>query len=123
MFIITIRVIHTRRNYIREIGKMTNIKPLGKLLLIKEIELIESKTSSGLVLTASATEQDLKRGVVIAVGPGEVSSFNGLLNPVDIIKVDMVVLYSPNHATEVKDSLMGEKFYFVNSSMLFGYEG
>ena len=56
---------------------MTNIKPLGKLLLVEEIESSESKTASGLVLTASATEQDLKRAKVIDVGPGEVSSFNG----------------------------------------------
>ena len=97
------------------------IKPLGKLLLIKEIETTESKTASGLVLTASSTEQDLKRGEVIEVGPGEVSSFNGTLYPVDSIKAGMVVYYSPNHATEVKD-ILGDKFYFVNSTMLFGYE-
>jgi co-chaperonin GroES (HSP10) len=100
---------------------MTNIKPLGKLLLVKEIETTESKTASGLVLTATATEQDLKRATVIDIGPGEVSGFNGQLYPVDTIKVGMVVLYSPNNATEIKD-ILGEKFYFVNSSMLFGYE-
>lgn len=100
---------------------MTNIKPLGKMLLVKEIETTESKTASGLVLTATATEQDLKRATVIDIGPGEISSFNGQLFPVDTIKVGMVVLYSPNHSTEVKD-MMGEKFYFVNSGMLFGYE-
>ena len=100
---------------------MTNIKPLGKLLLVKEIEVTESKTASGLVLTATSTEQDLKRATVVDVGPGEVSSFNGTLYPVDNIKVGMVVYYSPNHATEIKDN-MGEKFYFVNSGVLFGYE-
>ena len=100
---------------------MTNIKPLGKLLLVKEIETTESKTASGLVLTATATEQDLKRATVIEIGPGEGSGVNGQLYPVDTIKVGMVVLYSPNNATEIKDAL-GEKFYFVNSSMLFGYE-
>lgn len=100
---------------------MTNINPLGKLLLIKEIETKESKTASGLVLTATSTEQDLKKGIVIKIGPGETSSFNGTLYPVDTIKEGMVVYYSPNHATEIKDSL-GEKFYFVNSVVLFGYE-
>ena len=100
---------------------MTNIKPLGKLLLVEEIESSESKTASGLVLTASATEQDLKRAKVIDVGPGEVSSFNGTLYPVDTIMIGMIVLYSPNHSTEVKDS-MGRKLHFVNSGMLFGYE-
>lgn len=100
---------------------MTNIKPLGKLLLVKEIEVTESKTASGLVLTASSVEQDLKRGTVIEIGPGEVSSFNGQTYPVETIEVGMTVLYSPNHATEVKDAL-GEKYYFVNSGVLFGYE-
>jgi co-chaperonin GroES (HSP10) len=100
---------------------MTNIKPLGKLLLVKQIEETESKTASGLVLTASSTEQDLKRGLVVDIGPGEVSGFNGNLYPVDTIQIGMVVLYSPNNATEIKDAA-GEKFYFVNSSMLFGYE-
>jgi len=100
---------------------MTSINPLGKLLLVKEIETTESKTASGLVLTATATEQDLKRGTVVKVGPGEVSSFNGTLYPVDTIKEGMVVYYSPNHATEIKDAV-GEKFYFVNSGVLFGYE-
>jgi co-chaperonin GroES (HSP10) len=100
---------------------MTNIKPLGKLLLVKQIEETESKTASGLVLTATATEQDLKRGEVVEVGPGETSSFNGVVYPVEIIKKGMIVYYSPNHVTEIKDNL-GEKFYFVNSNVLFGYE-
>lgn len=100
---------------------MTNINPLGKLLLVKEIETTESKTASGLVLTATATEQDLKKGTVIKVGPGEVSSFNGVLFPVEVIKENMVVYYSPNHATEIKDDA-GDKFYFINSAVLFGYE-
>ena len=34
----------------------------------------------------------------------------------------MVVYYSPNHATEIKDIETSETFYFVNSGMLFGYE-
>jgi co-chaperonin GroES (HSP10) len=100
---------------------MTNIKPLGKLLLVKEIEVTESKTSTGLILTATSTEQDLKKATVIDIGPGEVSSFNGTLYPVESIKIGMLVYYSPNHATEIKDS-NGDKYYFVNSGMLFGYE-
>ena len=100
---------------------MTNIKPLGKLILVKEIETTESKTASGLVLTATATEQDLHKGTVVDIGPGEISGFNGNLYPVDTIKVGMVVYYSPNHATEIKDAA-GEKYYFINSSVLFGYE-
>lgn len=101
---------------------MTNIKPLGKLLLVKEIEVSESKSAGGLIITATAAERDLKRAVVVEVGPGERSGFNGELYPVDTIKDGMIVYYSPNHATEVVDNVTGEKLYFVNSGMLFGYE-
>lgn len=101
---------------------MTNITPLGKLLLVKEIETTESKSAGGLIITATAAERDLKRGMVIKVGQGERSNFNGELYPVDVIKEGMIVYYSPNHATEVVDQTTSEKFYFVNSSMLFGYE-
>lgn len=101
---------------------MTNITPLGKLLLVQEIETTESKSAGGLIITATAAEKDLKRGIVIKVGPGERSNFNGELYPVDTIKEGMIVYYSPNHATEVSDQITSAKFYFVNSGMLFGYE-
>ena len=103
--------------------RMTNITPLGKLLLVKEIEATESKSAGGLIITATAAEKELKRGVVIKVGPGERSGFNGELYPVDTIKEGMVVYYSPNHATEISDQITSQKYYFVNSGMLFGYEG
>lgn len=101
---------------------MTKIAPLGKLLLVKQAEQTESKSAGGLIIAATAAEKDLKQGVVIKVGPGERSGFNGELYPVDTIKEGMTVYYSPNHATEIDDTSTGEKFYFVNSSMLFGYE-
>ena len=101
---------------------MTNLTPLGKLLLVKEISVTESKSAGGLVIPGTASEQQLKRGTVIKVGPGERSNFNGELYPVDTIKEEMVVYYSPNHATEVVDAQTSEKYYFINSGMLFGYE-
>lgn len=101
---------------------MTNITPLGKLLLVKQTEEAETKSASGLIITATSVEKDLKNGVVVKVGPGERSGFNGELYPVDTIKEGMVVYYSPNHATEIKDYKTGETYYFVNSGMLFGYE-
>ena len=95
---------------------------MGKLLLVKEIETTESKSAGGLIIAATAADQNLKRGIVIKVGPGERSGFNGELYPVDTIKENMIVHYSPNHATEVIDQNTSQKFYFVNSGMLFGYE-
>ena len=101
---------------------MTKIRPLGKLLLVKEIESTESKSAGGLIIAATATVNDLKRGTVIKVGEGERSNFNGEVYAVDTIKEGMVVYYSPNHATEVIDQDTAEKLYFINSGMLFGYE-
>ena len=101
---------------------MTNITPLGKLLLVKEIEAKETKSAGGLIITATAADRELKKGIVIKVGQGERSGFNGELYPVDIIKEGMVVYYSPNHATEITDHITSEKMYFINSSVLFGYE-
>lgn len=101
---------------------MTTLNPLGKLLLVKQLKEEESTTASGLVLTAASVEKDLHRGVVIKVGPGERSGFNGEIYPVDTVKEGMNVYYSPNHATEILDPTTKESFYFINSSMLFGYE-
>jgi co-chaperonin GroES (HSP10) len=101
---------------------MTNINPLGKLLLVKEIEVSESKSAGGLIIAATAAERELKKGQVVKVGPGERSNFNGELYPVDTIKEGMIVYYSPNHATEVSDPQTSERFYFINSGVLFGYE-
>lgn len=101
---------------------MTSIKPLGKLLLVKQIEESESKSAGGLIIAATAAVNDLKKGIVIKVGEGERSNFNGEVYPVDTIKEGMTVYYSPNHATEISDQTTSEKFYFVNSGVLFGYE-
>jgi len=99
-----------------------SIKPLGSLILVKEIESTERKTASGLVLTADSVEQDLKFGTIVDIGEGDRNQINGELIPIDTLKIGMVVYYSPNHATEIKDD-MDNKFYFVNSKMLFGYQG
>lgn len=101
---------------------MTTLNPLGKLLIVSQIKETESTTASGLVLTAATVERDLQRGLVVKVGPGERSGFNGELYPIDTIEEGMIVYYSPNHATEISDPTTKEQLYFVNSGMLFGYE-
>ena len=50
---------------------MTNIRPLGSLIIIKELEVEDRKTASGLVLSANVLQNELKRGSVVAVGPGD----------------------------------------------------
>jgi co-chaperonin GroES (HSP10) len=100
---------------------MTKIVPLGKLILVQETEETESVSAGGLII-ASTTEKILKKGIVVKVGIGERSGFNGEIYPVDIIKEGMTVYYSPNHATEIIDQETKEKYYFINSGVLFGYE-
>ena len=98
---------------------MTNILPLGGLILVKKNELKETKTSSGLVLTASAQDSELQRGKVIGVGPGERDN-TGTVHPIPL-NVGDVVIYSENNGTEVTD-VNGEKYEFVNWRNLFGIE-
>ena len=98
---------------------MTNIEPLGGLILVKESQQEERKTMSGLVLTASATESDLKRGLIVAVGPGERDQ-TGRTHKVPL-DVGMIVIYNESQGTEVVDS-SGNKYKFVNWRNLFGVE-
>ena len=99
---------------------MTNIEPLGSLILVEEIEQKERKTSSGLVLSAATLETELKRGRVVAVGPGD---YDNVGNKHDIpLTVDEVIIYNENNATEVTDA-SGSKYYFINWRSLFGIEG
>ena len=99
---------------------MTNIEPLGSLILVEKIEQSERKTNSGLVLAASVLETELSRGRVIKVGPGD---FDNVGNKHDIpLTNDDVVIYNENNATEVTDAL-GNKYYFINWRTLFAKEG
>ena len=96
---------------------MTNIKPLGSLILIKTEEEKDKTTKSGLVIASAVVDSTLKRGTVVATGPGDYHS-NGDLHAIPLNAGD-VVIYSPNHATEIEDS-SGEKYHFINWRQLFG---
>jgi len=98
---------------------MTNVLPLGGLILVKKHEVTETKTASGLVLTAMAAESELQRGTIVKVGPGERDQ-NGTVHPIPL-DVGNVVIYSENHGTEVTDK-DGNKYEFVNWRNLFGVE-
>ena len=98
---------------------MTNIEPLGSLILIEEIEQKERTTTSGLVLSAATLESELKRGRVVAVGPGD---HDNVGNKHEIpLEINDLVIYNENNATEVTDAL-GSKYYFINWRSLFGKE-
>lgn len=99
---------------------MTNIEPLGSLILVQEIEEQEKKTKSGLVLTAASLDTELKRGIVIAVGPGDHDNL-GNLHAIPLEHGD-IVIYKEMQATEVKDGI-DSKYFFINWRNLLGKEG
>jgi co-chaperonin GroES (HSP10) len=98
---------------------MTNIDPLGSLILVEKIEQAERKTSSGLVLSAAVLDTELARGKVISVGPGDYDNV-GNKHDIPLTNGD-VVIYNENNATEVTDA-SGSKYYFINWRSLFGKE-
>jgi len=98
---------------------MTNISPLGGLILVKKNEIKDTQTQSGLILTASAQESELNRGTIVKVGPGERDQ-EGKVHAIPLNEGD-VVIYSENHGTEVTD-VSGNKYEFINWRNLFGVE-
>ena len=98
---------------------MTNILPLGGLILVKKHEVTETKTTSGLFLTADALDSELKRGTIIKLGPGERDQ-TGKTHPIPL-EIGQVVLYAESLGTEVTDK-EGNKYEFVNWRNLFGVE-
>jgi co-chaperonin GroES (HSP10) len=99
---------------------MTNIQPLGSLVLVKEISVEEKTTKSGLVLTASTIESGLTRGTIVKVGPGDHDN-SGNHYPIPLKEGD-VVIYSDVHGTEVEDEDR-EKYYFINWRSILGIQG
>ena len=98
---------------------MTNIEPLGGLILVKKNEVTDTKTQSGLILTASAQDSELSRGTIVKVGPGERDQ-EGKIHSIPL-EIGQVVIYNEGNATEVIDSL-NDKYQFVNWRQLFGVE-
>lgn len=75
------------------------MKPLGDRVLVKRIEH-ESKTPGGLYIPDAAKEKS-QEGIVIAVGPGRVTS-EGKTVPMGVV-VGARVLFGKYAGTEVKD--------------------
>jgi len=98
---------------------MTNILPLGGLILVKKHEVEDSKTQSGLIITASARDSELQRGTIVKLGPGERDN-TGKTHAIPL-DVGNVVLYAESQGTEVTDK-DGQKYEFVNWRNLFGVE-
>lgn len=98
---------------------MTNILPLGGLILVKKNEVKDTQTQSGLILTAASLDSELQRGTIVKVGPGERDQ-KGVTHPIPL-EVGQVVIYAESQGTEVTDGYK-EKYDFVNWRNLFGVE-
>lgn len=100
---------------------MSNIKPLNGFALVREVKKAEKTTDSGLVVTGSLANNNLKRGTVVRVSDRE-TFIDGTKSPEPVpeISVDDTVIY--NSGIEVVDA-SGEILYFVNVKSLLGIEG
>jgi chaperonin GroES len=98
---------------------MTNIEPLGGLVLLEKLEQEDRTTASGLVLSAVTLDAELSRGTIIAIGPGERDQ-EGRIHTVPL-EVGQIVFYNDANATEVKDS-QNNTYQFVNWRNLFGVD-
>jgi len=82
------------------------MKILSNKILVEELER-EERTEGGLYI-AQTTEEFVKRGKVIDVGPGFLSE-HGILPMV--VKKDDIIRYNPTGRIEIK--LNGRKYYLL----------
>jgi chaperonin GroES len=89
--------------------KGVSIKPLSDRVVLKEIELSDTRTASGIIIPDSASdEKDTKKGQVVAVGEGRM--IDGKLQKPSV-KIGDTVLYSWGDKIIVN----GEKFIIVGA--------
>lgn len=98
---------------------MTNIKPIGSMILVEKIEQSEKTTSSGLVLSVATLDNELARGKVVGVGNGY-TDMNGNQHNIPLQEND-VVIFNEINATEVSDN-SNNKFYFLAFKDVYGVE-
>ena len=96
---------------------MTNLQPLGSIILVEKIQETETKTASGLVLTASASEQELTRGTVVVLGDG-IRDAQGNIHAFNL-QVGDTVYFNEMHLTDVTDT-NGNKLGFLAYNNIYG---
>jgi co-chaperonin GroES (HSP10) len=89
------------------------IKPYGAMILIKQEDNAEKKTTSGLVISAGFADTGMKTGKIIDLGDGEYN-YKGDLIPVNGLDIDNVVMYQEHSALDVEDT-DGTKYKLVNA--------
>jgi len=96
---------------------MKQFKPLGDRVLVKPTEKKESKSTGGIIISESMTNNQKVNGEVIEVGAG-IFSQNGERIPMTV-QVGDIVLYEKGHGTnEIK---IGDVTYLLfNEHQLLG---
>ncbi len=91
-----------------KITKDVRIVPLLDRVLIEEIETVEDKTASGIILPQGTSDEGTKKGKVVAVGEGRV--IDGKLQK-PVVKKGDVVLYTWGDEIKVD----GKKYILVGA--------
>ena len=89
------------------------INPLGAMLLVKKIQKSDKTTSTGLVISASFSDNGPSEGEVIKLGTGE-QNYKGDILPIPEIKVGDTVLFPDHSSVDVEDE-DGTKYILINS--------
>lgn len=95
------------------------IKPAGGLLLVKQEELADLTTSSGLVISAAFRDTGLKKGVVHGIGSGEPNALNGEIILIPEFQEGDTVLYQDHSGSEVEDT-DGTKYLLIHYKHIMG---
>jgi len=96
---------------------MKQFKPLGDRVIVKPIQVEETKSKSGLILSDSSNQGQKIYGEVIEVGTG-IFSQSGERIPMTVKRGDVVV-YEKSHATNVLN-IDSEKYLLFNEHQLIG---
>lgn len=83
------------------------------MLLIEEEKIGETKTQSGIILTASMSDLGPKKGTIVEVGEPENNHFNGGWIEMNF-NVGEVVLYPDHSGVDVKDD-DGKEYIIIHN--------
>lgn len=90
-----------------------NIKPVDDVILVKPDYNKEKHRKSGVVVPATAENNKVETGTIVAVGPGKLNS-KGERVPVDV-EVGQKIIYYISSAFEILED--GERYHFVDDTV------
>lgn len=91
-------------------------RPLSNFLLVKEMDAKDRTSKSGLIVIPDSATQKLKRGTVVAAGPGY-KDVAGNRTPMDVGVGDLV-LFSPYTESEI--SVEDEIYLLMTEREVYG---